>query len=127
MEASYQQKNELLNLNLLNMLRYAHRFNEHNVEVLAAHEATNYKLTESSASGYNLVSNYSLELDNAISKKSNIFSYANTNKLESYFAQLNYDYKSTYYLSATVRRDGSSRFFAVMQWGNFGAVGLGWI
>jgi len=122
----YQQKDELVNLNLLNMLRYAHRFNGHNVEVLAAHEATDYKLTESSASGYNLVSNYSLELDNAIVKNPTSSSYANTNKLESYFAQLNYDYNNTYYLSATVRRDGSSRFIAGNAWGTFGAVGLGW-
>jgi hypothetical protein len=122
----FQQKDELLNLNLLNMLRYAHRFNEHNVEVLAAHEATNYKLTESSASGYNLVSNNSLELDNAIVKNPTSSSYANTNTLESYFAQLNYDYNNTYYLSATVRRDGSSRFIAGNAWGTFGAVGLGW-
>ena len=122
----FQQKDELLNLNLLNMLRYAHRFNEHNVEVLAAHEATNFKLTESSASGYNLVSNNSLELDNAIVKNPTSSSYANTNTLESYFAQLNYDYNNTYYLSATVRRDGSSRFIAGNAWGTFGAVGLGW-
>jgi TonB-linked SusC/RagA family outer membrane protein len=122
----FQQKDEMLNLNLLNMLRYAHRFNEHNVEVLAAHEATNYKLTESSASGYNLVSNNSLELDNAIVKNPTSSSYANTNTLESYFAQLNYDYNNTYYLSATVRRDGSSRFIAGNAWGTFGAVGLGW-
>jgi TonB-linked SusC/RagA family outer membrane protein len=122
----YQQKIELMNLNLLNMLRYAHRFAAHNVEVLAAHEATNYKQTVSSASGNNLVENNSLELNNAV-----IFdpssSYANTNRLESYFGQLNYDYDGTYYLSATARRDGSSRFTQGKTWGTFGSVGLGWV
>lgn len=122
----YQEKVELMNLNLLNMLRYAHRFNEHNVEVLAAHEATDYKQTISSASGSNLVSNNSLELSNAIIIDPTSSSYANTNKLESYFAQLNYDYNSSYYLSATVRRDGSSRFIKGNEWGTFGSVGLGW-
>lgn len=122
----FQRKYELLNLNLLNLLRYAHRFNAHNVEVLAAHEATDYRFTRSSASGYNLVSNYSLELDNAIVKTPTSSSYANTNTLESYFGQLNYDYSRTYYLSATVRRDGSSRFIKGNAWGTFGALGLGW-
>lgn len=122
----FQRKYELFNTNLLNLLRYAHRFNEHNIEVLAAHEATDYKRTRSSASGYNLVSNYSVELDNAIVKNPTSSSYANTNTLESYFAQVNYDYSRTYYLSATVRRDGSSRFIRGNAWGTFGALGLGW-
>lgn len=122
----FQRKNEVLNLDLLNLLRYAHRFNAHNIEILAAHQASDFKQTISSASGSNLVSNYSLELDNAIIKDPTSSSYANTNKLESYFSQLNYDYDKTYYLSATIRRDGSSRFIKGNAFGTFGAVGVGW-
>ena len=122
----YQQKTEMTNLNLLNMLRYARRFNDHNVEVLAAHEATDYKITRTTASGYNLVDNYSLELANAIVLNPTSNSYTNTNKLESYFAQVNYDFDNKYYVSGTVRRDGSSRFIKGNAWGTFGSVGLGW-
>ena len=122
----YQNKNELTNLNILNMLRYAKRFGANNVEVLAAHEATNYKLNYSSASGYNLVDNYGLELNNAVVKNPTSVSYVNTNKLESYFGQVNYDYNRTYYVAATIRRDGSSRFTEGNKWGTFGSVGLGW-
>lgn len=122
-----QTKTELMNQNLLTMFRYGKRFDAHNLEVLAAHEATNFRQSVSSASGYNLVDNYSLELANAIVIQPTANSYANTNKLESYFAQLNYDYNSTYYLSATVRKDGSSRFIKGNTWGTFGSVGLGWI
>jgi len=93
--------------------------------VLAAHEATKFTQSIENASGYNLVENTSLELNNAI-----IFnpssSYALTNRIESYFGQLNYDYNATYYLSGTVRRDGSSRFIKGNTWGTFGSVGLGW-
>lgn len=122
----YQNKNELTNLNLLTMLRYAKRFGGSNIEVLAAHEATDYKLNYSSASGYNLVDNYGLELNNAVVKNPTSVSYANTNKLESYFAQANYDYDRTYYVAATIRRDGSSRFTEGNKWGTFGSLGLGW-
>jgi TonB-linked SusC/RagA family outer membrane protein len=122
-----QGKTELMNLNLLNMLRYARRFAAHNVEVLAAHEATKYNLSTASASGYNLVDNYGLELANAIVINPTSNSYSNTNRLESYFAQVNYDYSGTYYLSGTVRRDGSSRFIKGNTWGTFGSVGLGWV
>jgi TonB-linked SusC/RagA family outer membrane protein len=120
-----QTKTELLNINLLNMLRYAKRFGIHNVEVLAAHEASNNRTTIANASGYNLIEADNLELNNAVVSNP-VSSYANTNKLESYFTQLNYDYKSTYYLSATARRDGSSRF-TNDKWGTFGSVGFGWV
>lgn len=123
----FQSKNEMTNLNLLSMLRYARKFQSHNIEVLAAHEASRFKEIISSASGYNLVDNYSLELANAIVINPTANSYSNTNRLESYFAQGNYNFKSTYYLSGTVRRDGSSRFLGDNQWGTFGSVGLGWV
>lgn len=123
----FHTRSQLMNLNLLNMLRYGHRFDRHSVEVLAAHEATNYQFTTASAGGQNLVDNYGLELDNAIVKiPGAVGSNTNTNKLESYFGQLNYNYDTKYYLSATVRRDGSSRFIKGNAWGTFGSVGLGW-
>ena len=43
-----------------------------------------------------------------------------------YFARLNYDYKNKYLLSATYRREGSSRFGKNNLWGNFPSVSLGW-
>lgn len=125
--AIYQTRTELLNLNLLNMLRYAKRFGDNNVELLAAHEATRYRINYASASGSNLVDNYGLELNNAVVKDPTSSSYTDINRLESYFGQLNYDFKRTYYLSGTIRRDGSSRFLRGHQWGTFGSVGAGWV
>jgi TonB-linked SusC/RagA family outer membrane protein len=49
------------------------------------------------------------------------------NALLSYFAMANYGYKGKYYLQATVRRDGSSRFGANKKYANFGSVGASWI
>lgn len=123
----FQSRNNLMNLNLLNMLRYNKRFGNHNIDALLAHEATKYEFEVSSASGQNLVSNYDLTLTNAIIKNPTQTSYKNTNNLESYFTQVSYDYDGTYYLSGTVRRDGSSRFVPGKQWGTFGSVGAGWV
>lgn len=120
-----QSRNNLMNLNLLNMLRYNKSFGNHNVNALIAHEATDYKFELSSASGQNLVSNYDLSLANAIVKNPTQSSYTNTNTLESYFAQANYDYDGIYYFSGTIRRDGSSRFADGKKWGTFGSVGAG--
>lgn len=118
---------EMLNLNLLNMLRYAKRFGDHNVELLAAHEATRYRINYASASGSNLIDNYGLDLNNAVIKDPTSSSYTDINRLESYFGQVNYDFNRTYYLSGTLRRDGSSRFLPGKRWGTFGSVGAGWV
>ena len=46
--------------------------------------------------------------------------------LASFFGRFNYDYKQKYYLSTTIRRDGSSRFTGNNKWGNFYSVSAGW-
>jgi TonB-linked SusC/RagA family outer membrane protein len=46
--------------------------------------------------------------------------------LASYFARVNYSYKDRYLLTATVRRDGSSRFGANQRWGTFPSGSVGW-
>jgi TonB-linked SusC/RagA family outer membrane protein len=48
------------------------------------------------------------------------------NVLISYFSRVQYDYKHKYLLSASLRRDGSSRFGANNQWANFPSVSVGW-
>ncbi len=46
--------------------------------------------------------------------------------LHSYLARINYNYANKYYVSASLRRDGSSRFGADNKWGNFPSVALSW-
>ena len=51
---------------------------------------------------------------------------AQTWTLVSYLARLNYSYKQRYLLTASVRRDGSSRFGQNNRWGTFPSLALGW-
>ncbi len=44
----------------------------------------------------------------------------------SYFARLNYNYKYKYYLTFTMRADGSSKFPTDNRWGYFPSVGASW-
>ena len=46
--------------------------------------------------------------------------------LLSYMARLNYSYEDRYLLTATVRRDGSSRFGKENRWGTFPSVSAAW-
>ena len=48
------------------------------------------------------------------------------NRMASYFAQANYNYKHKYYLSATFRADGSSKFAEGKQWGYFPSISGAW-
>lgn len=53
-------------------------------------------------------------------------SFLVTNKLASFFGRLNYTYDEKYLLSASLRRDGSSRFGPNNRWGTFSSFAFGW-
>jgi TonB-linked SusC/RagA family outer membrane protein len=46
--------------------------------------------------------------------------------INSYMGRINYDYKDKYLVTATIRRDGSSRFGENTKYGNFPGIALGW-
>lgn len=50
----------------------------------------------------------------------------NRHTLLSYYGRLNYTFNSRYLLTATVRRDGSSRFSPDNRWSTFPSVALAW-
>lgn len=56
----------------------------------------------------------------------NVGSYKNDSKLIAFFGRLNYDLAKKYYLSASLRYEGSSKFGFDNKWGYFPAVSAGW-
>src|SRR5690606_15018505 len=48
------------------------------------------------------------------------------NTLIAFFGRVNYNYADKYFVTAILRREGSSRFGANNKWGNFPAVSAGW-
>lgn len=44
----------------------------------------------------------------------------------SYFGRINYNYDSRYYLNATMRADGSSKFPKNNRWGYFPSASVAW-
>lgn len=63
---------------------------------------------------------------NAASVKKSVTSTKSEWGLNSYFSRFNFNYKSKYFLSASARADGSSRFGANNRWGVFPAVSAAW-
>ena len=52
--------------------------------------------------------------------------YKQAYQLVSFFGRLNYTFMDRYLLTATVRRDGTSRFGKTHRWGTYPAFALGW-
>ncbi len=53
-------------------------------------------------------------------------SYKGDSKLIAFFGRLNYSLGDKYYMSASVRREGSSKFGYDYKWGYFPAASVGW-
>ena len=54
-------------------------------------------------------------------------SYYTKYNMRSWFGRLNYNWDNRYIANATYRTDGSSRFGTENRWGQFGALGAGWL
>src|SRR5688572_1517262 len=52
--------------------------------------------------------------------------FENEDALISYLGRVNYSYDEKYYLTGTIRRDGSSRFSKSNRWGNFPSISAAW-
>jgi iron complex outermembrane receptor protein len=54
-----------------------------------------------------------------------VYGGKNSNRVIGFFGRLNYNMDDTYFLSASIRREGSSRFGTGNKWGNFPAASAG--
>ncbi|WP_319231576.1 TonB-dependent receptor [Draconibacterium orientale] len=107
------------------LLRYEKDFGKHSINVLAGHEF--YKLTinemEGSKSGFPYSGIKELAPG---STTSGLTSFEDNYSIESFLSNVTYDFADRYYLSASFRTDGSSRFHKDFRWGNFWSVGGSW-
>ena len=100
----------------------------HNIDLMAGYEQ--YKLSDAALIGQNdhLYNPYIGELGNAEGTESKVVnSYTNHYMTEGILARLQYDYSEKYFMSASFRRDASSRFAPGHRWGNFGSAGAAWL
>jgi TonB-linked SusC/RagA family outer membrane protein len=112
-----------------NTLNYSGTFlNDHHVRLLiGAEEKNNYNRTLSgSRFGYFTNDpNYRFLSTGSLAGQSNNSS-AGASYLQSFISQANYDYKEKYFVSGTLRRDGSSVFGPDSRFGWFPAIAAAW-
>lgn len=105
-------------------LVYNTTFRDHTIEALVGYSAQRYSGNNNTLTGLGFASNdipY-LTAATSITGNSTYSEYA----LLSGIGRLNYNFRGKYLLSGAIRRDGSSRFGANRQYGNFPSVSAGW-
>ncbi len=107
------------------LVSYNKQIDDHSFDAMIGHENYSYQYkylyvfkTDETVSGLYELSNFATT--------SSTSSYTDVYAKEGYFARLNYNYNDKYYLSASYRHDGSSRFSAENRWGDFYSVGGSW-
>ena len=106
------------------LLTYDRTFGDHSINALLGHEYYRYKYNYAKGEKTGIVEGID-ELDPAVTTTDNR-SYSDNMAIESYFSRFNYGYKDRYYIDASWRTDGSSRFYKTDRWGHFWSVGASW-
>lgn len=139
---SPQQQNELNDLSIYNnrnsnwlwenTLNYQFNVGEkHRFDLLAGYTMQQLRALLFSVAAQNVISeqeNLWYVNNNNINPNS-VFHGVDANQnysLASYLFRVNYTYNDKYLLTATFRRDGSSKFIEKNRWGNFPAFAAGW-
>jgi len=120
----YKSDNTVLTFNQL--LRYNKNWDNYGIEALLGHESYKKRFGTIEGGKKNFVDPYNSEFNNA-AVLSSLTSYTRRYFVEGYFGQINANYQQKYYLSASLRRDGSSVFAPENRWGTFWSVGASWL
>lgn len=110
----------------LQLLRYNKTFGDHNINALVAHESFEQLFTQDRQFKQDIVLPGVYNLSNYLQETSPSDGWSNGSGIDSYFSQVNYNYAGKYYLTGSLRTDGSSRFVND-QWGVFGSIGGAWV
>lgn len=108
-----------------NTITYDKKINDHNLNVLAGYTVQKQNDEFQSATATNFPNDLVRTLN------AGIVTGGTSTRTEwamiSYLARLSYNYRGKYFLTSTIRRDGSSRFGSNNKWGYFPSVSAGWV
>ncbi|MEP7000594.1 MAG: SusC/RagA family TonB-linked outer membrane protein, partial [bacterium] len=113
-----------------NTAKFNRNYSRNGLSLLLGQEASHSQSRNIGASESNLLSTdlNARYIQDALgdAKSKVVNSSGGESALLSYFGKADYNFADKYIVSATVRRDGSSRLGPTNQWGTFPAFGLGW-
>lgn len=122
---NHNHQSTLLNENLLNFRK---EFSKSELSAIAGFTTQSFKATNSFLSGEKLVNDvtkfYALEFTEAEFR--NITSGYNMWNIVSFLGRVNYSIQDKYLVTASFRRDGSSRLGENNKWANFPSAAVAW-
>lgn len=110
-------------------LRYNNTFDKHTLQTVAGYSFQEDIGTGITAQGRQPIVNYTRMHDLSLFQNVNpgdVMSYKWSSRLISFFGRGIYNYDSRYYFTATIRRDGSSKFGLNNEWGWFPSASVMW-
>ncbi|CAM4308551.1 TonB-linked outer membrane protein, SusC/RagA family [Pedobacter westerhofensis] len=122
---AYQYSRRTTSYTLSQMLDYTKQIGKHNFNIIAGHENYSYKYNYLSGSRSGLIVDGITELVNFATVLGTT-SFERAATIDSYISRLTYDYDGKYLFSASLRRDGNSKFSPDVRWENFWSLGAGW-
>ena len=111
--------------NFNQILTYNKSFGNHNLDITAGHESFDRNYSDFDALG-TIETVPGLDVFDNFSNPVSLGGVITDKRIESYFSRLNYNFDGKYYLSGSVRRDGTSVFSSDSRWGTFYSVGASW-
>ncbi len=110
-----------------NILTYNRTFNKvHSINAMVGQEMSHYNWETQVGTASGFLSNTTPDLSAGDITTSTTTGHKFANSLLSYFGRVFYSYDDRYLLTATIRRDGSSKFNKDNRWGWFPSVALAW-
>lgn len=101
-------------------LTWGHDFDKHHIDVLLAHESFKHSYNYDFMMKEQMKVSDNIEMSN-FAKMTSIDGYTQEYTTESYLSRARYNFAERYFMDASFRRDGSSRFYE--PWGNFWSLG----
>ena len=127
---AYKFEREIVNLSSENTVTYNTKFGKHHFfEAMAGYSLNRQEWSSTSATAKGIISDaFSWNNLNAVSSKDgyNIGSSYQRILRQSVYGRFNYNYRGKYYVTATLRADGSSNFAENRKWGFFPSIALKW-
>lgn len=122
---AYKQNDKNFSWTANHLLTYDKTIGDHSFNILLGQEAY-YRQFKSLQAAKRGLPFFGITEIGAASEMSSMNSYTDNYRLLSWFSRAEYDYNDRYYLSASFRTDGSSRFSPESRWGKFWSVGASW-
>ncbi len=118
------------NTTLEHTMNFDKNFDKHHVTVLAGYSYEKYMVDGNGGFSIGMKNDDKIDplynMGNGMTGGKSAWAYSSMDEMQSYFGRVMYNFNNKYRLTATVRRDGSSKFGKNNKYGTFPSFGGSW-